>query len=135
MAIADLITDGFCWTFAKEDSPPQRLMESCVDGPAYGIHYVPLRRFTLATHKSAAKRARQTIRKNEVNRKVRSQVRTAESKIRSAISKKDKKTAEDLMSKFMSAVDKAAQKGVIHARSAARRISRVASQLSALGGK
>lgn len=87
----------------------------------------------MATHKSAAKRARQSVRRNAVNRKVRSQVRTAELKIRQLISKKDKKAAEEMMASFMSAVSKAAQKGVIHSRNAARRIARVATQVSALG--
>lgn len=87
----------------------------------------------MATHKSAEKRARQAVRKNAVNRKIRSQVRTAETKIRGLISKKDKKAAEEAMNAFMSAVAKAAQKGVIHARQAARRIARVSSQVSGLG--
>lgn len=87
----------------------------------------------MATHKSAEKRARQSVRKNMINRKVRSQVRTAEVKVRSLITKKDKKAAEEAMASFMSAVAKAAQKGVIHTRNAARRIARVSIQVAGLG--
>ena len=86
----------------------------------------------MATHKSAEKRARQSERKNSINRKVRSQVRTAESKVRGLITKKDKKAAEEAMATFMSTIAKAAQKGVIHARNAARRIARVSSQVAGL---
>src|SRR5262245_6684630 len=91
------------------------------------------RRTSLATHKSAEKRARQSERRNATNRKRRSQVRTAEQKIRALISSKDKKAAEAMLAAFMSAVQKAAKTGVIHSRAAARRIARVATQISALG--
>ena len=86
----------------------------------------------MATHKSAAKRARQALRINAVNRKVRSKVRTVEQKIRAVIAKKDKKAAEEMLTEFMSVVSKAAKKGTIHARNASRHISRISEQISAL---
>lgn len=86
----------------------------------------------MATHKSAEKRARQSLRRNAVNRKTRSQVRTIEKDIRELLVKKDKKAAEQLLNTFMSTVSKAAQKGVVHARQAARRISRVSEQIAKL---
>lgn len=67
-----------------------------------------------------------------MNDRVQSTVRTFERKIRKAISAKDKKAAEEMLGSFMKTVDKAAQKGVIHAKNAARRISRVAKHISAL---
>ena len=86
----------------------------------------------MATHKSAAKRARQALRQNAVNRKTRSKVRTIEQQIRTLIAKKDKKAAEALLTTFMSTVGKAAQKGVVHARNASRHISRISEQIAGL---
>ncbi len=86
----------------------------------------------MATHKSAAKRARQALRINAVNRKTRSKVRTMEQKMRDLLVKKDKKAAVELMNSFMSVLDKAAQKGVIHARNASRRIARVSNAIAGL---
>lgn len=87
-------------------------------------------RSNLATHKSAAKRARQSVRKNKVNRQRRSEVRTIEKQVRDLIAKKDKKSAELLLKTFMKTVNKAAHKGVVHARNAARRISRISSAIA-----
>ncbi|MGE0763500.1 MAG: 30S ribosomal protein S20 [Bdellovibrionales bacterium] len=86
----------------------------------------------MATHKSAEKRARQSVRKNAINRKTRSTVRTVDKQMRDLLVKKDKKSAEALLSTFMSVVAKAAQKGAIHTRNAARLISRVSEQVSNL---
>ena len=86
----------------------------------------------MATHKSAEKRSRQSLRKNAVNRKTRSTVRTVEKQMRDLLLKKDKKSAEALLTTFMSVVSKAAQKGAIHTRNAARRIGRVSHQISGL---
>ncbi|MBX7231976.1 MAG: 30S ribosomal protein S20 [Bdellovibrionales bacterium] len=86
----------------------------------------------MATHKSAEKRARQSLRRNAVNRRRRSQARTIENKIRQLIVKKDKKAAEALLSEFMSVVGKAAQKGVLHAKNMSRRVARVSKQIAGL---
>lgn len=86
----------------------------------------------MANHKSAAKRARQTKTRTEVNRNTRSTVRTFEKKLRSAIETKDKATAEAALVTFCSKIDKAAAKGVIHRNTAARKSSRLASQVAAL---
>lgn len=86
----------------------------------------------MATHKSAAKRARQALRINATNRKTRSKVRTMEQKMRAILTKKDKKAAEELLNSFMSTLGKAAQKGVIHTRNAGRRIARVSAEIAGL---
>lgn len=86
----------------------------------------------MANHKSAEKRARQSLRKNAINRRTRSTVRTIDKQMRDLLTKKDKKSAEALLQSFMSIVDKAAQKGVIHARNAARRVSRMAAHVAHL---
>jgi len=86
----------------------------------------------VATHKSSEKRARQDIKKTANNQKTLGAVRTAEKKLRTAIASKDAKTSTELLKKFSSTIDKAASKGVIPAKTASRKISRVSAQISSL---
>ena len=79
----------------------------------------------MANHKSAAKRARQTIRKTTINARTKATVRTFEKKLRSAISKKDKEAAQQLLVTYTSKAAKAAQKGVLKAKAASRKIGRL----------
>jgi len=90
---------------------------------------------TLANHKSAAKRARQTIRRTGRNSQIKKAVRTCEKKLRLAVSNKKGKEALELLVKYDSKISKAAQKGIIHAKNASRRVGRLASQVQAIGGK
>jgi small subunit ribosomal protein S20 len=50
-----------------------------------------------------------------------------------AIQTKNGEEAKKALKLFMSEIDKAAQKGVVHVKRAARRISRLSKQISALG--
>lgn len=84
----------------------------------------------MATHKSAEKRARQSLRRNAINRKVRSQVRTLDKQVQGLIAKKDKAGAEKLLQTFMTAADRAAKKGTLHTRNASRRVSRLSTQVA-----
>jgi small subunit ribosomal protein S20 len=88
-------------------------------------------RFSLANHKSAAKRARQAVKISLRNSATKNGVRSLEKKVRTAISSKDAKVTE-LLRDFASKVTKAAQKGVIPAKTASRKISRLAAQVSAI---
>jgi len=85
--------------------------------------------YTLAQHKSAAKRARQAVRKNKVNTARKSKVRTSEKSLATAIKKKDAKAIPALLSHYTSQMMKAAQKGVFSKSTAARKISRLSSQI------
>ena len=87
----------------------------------------------MANHKSAAKRARQSVRRNAVNSKTMGEVRTFEKKLRSAIGKKDKTESQKLLITFKSKIGKAAQKGRVHLKTAARKISRLSRQVSSIG--
>lgn len=80
----------------------------------------------MATHKSAEKRARQSIRKTAVNTATLSKVRTFERKVRSAVASKDKAAANGALKEFSSVVMKAATKGVVHKSTASRKIGRLA---------
>lgn len=86
----------------------------------------------MATHKSSEKRARQDVKKQANNQKTLNSVRTFEKKVRTAIAAKDAKSAQELLKSFSSKMDKAASKGVIHAKTAARKVSRISAQISAL---
>ena len=86
----------------------------------------------MANHKSAAKRARQSERIAKVNSKRKSTVRTAERSLLKAIGDKNKDEAMKLLVNFSSKVGKAAQKGVLHTKTASRKISRLSKQVYAL---
>lgn len=84
----------------------------------------------MANHKSAAKRARQSVKKAARNTATKSGVRTFEKKLRTAISAQNKDEAATALKEFSSKIAKAAQKGVIRTQTAARKISRLATQVS-----
>jgi len=86
----------------------------------------------MANHFSAIKRARQTATRTVRNRINRSRIRTALRHFRDALAKGDKAAAEQMYRQTVSALDKAIQKGVLHANAAARQKSRLGARLSAL---
>ena len=81
----------------------------------------------MANIKSAKKRARQNVRKNDVNHSYISGVRTAIKNFRSAVTEKG--NTEDTVAFFkmaQSKLMKAATKGILHKNNAARRVTRLA---------
>ncbi len=86
----------------------------------------------MANLKSAAKRARQSPKKQATNMKTKNSVRTFEKKLRVAIAAKDMTTSQTLLKDVASKLDKAATKGVIHRKTAARKVSRLATQVKSL---
>ena len=86
----------------------------------------------MANHFSALKRARQTAKRTVHNRVNRSRIRTALRHFRDALAKGDKPAAEQMFRQTVSALDKAIQKGVLHANAAARYKSRLSARLHAL---
>jgi len=79
----------------------------------------------MANHKSAEKRIRQTERRNEVNRRNRSRLRTQIKALRAAIEGGDQTQAQAALNQTVSLIDKAIQKGVLHQNAAARYKSRL----------
>ena len=79
----------------------------------------------MANHKSAAKRARQNIRRSARNTATLNGVRTWEKKLRKAVTAKDKKLVPELLKGYMSQVSKASLKGVIKAETASRKVARL----------
>ncbi len=86
----------------------------------------------MANHKSAAKRARQSVKRNNVNTSRKNSVRTHEKNLVKALTAKDAKSLPELLKTFTSQMMKAAQKGVFSKSTAARKISRLSTQVHKL---
>jgi small subunit ribosomal protein S20 len=79
----------------------------------------------LANTKSAEKRNRQAQKRRARNTIVRTRVKGALKKAREAISTKDAAKTGDAVKDAIKTLSKAASKGVLHPRNAARRIARL----------
>ena len=86
----------------------------------------------MANHKSSEKRAKQDIKKNLANKTNESKGKTAVKKVRDAITAGDKKTAAELLKTAQAELRKLAKTGVIKLNTAARRTSRLATQINSL---
>jgi small subunit ribosomal protein S20 len=89
----------------------------------------------MATHYSALKRARQTEKRTARNRSNTSRLRSSLRSFRESLGSADKKTAEARYREIVSDIDKAIQKGVLHANTAARYKSRLRARLNKLAAK
>jgi small subunit ribosomal protein S20 len=78
---------------------------------------------------------RQTIKRTEHNRALRSRLRTALKAIRSAIDTGDTASAKAALSQTVSLIDKMSAKGIIHDNAAGRYKSRIAKRLTATTAK
>jgi len=86
----------------------------------------------MANHKSAIKRARQNVKRNELNRSRRSKIRTLAKSVTKAVEAKDVKTATEGLKSAMSGLARAAGKGTLHRKTAARKTSRLAKAVKKL---
>jgi small subunit ribosomal protein S20 len=83
----------------------------------------------VANHKSAAKRARQSVRKNAVNTRRKNATRTHEKSLLKAIAEKKIQEIPALLATYVSQISKAAQKGVFKGEMASRKISRISTRV------
>ncbi len=79
----------------------------------------------MANHKSAIKRHRQSLVRRARNRAMTTRIKNVVKKVRQAVEEKNKEQALVALQTATSVLDRAAGKKVIHARQAARRISRL----------
>ena len=86
----------------------------------------------MANTASAAKRARQTVRRTVRNRKAKGIIKGELNGIRAAITDGKKADAAKLLSEVSSVLDKAAKSGRIHKNKANRHKSDLASKIAAL---
>jgi small subunit ribosomal protein S20 len=84
----------------------------------------------VASHASALKAHRQSLKNRERNRQFRSKLRNALRGVRSAIDGNDLAAAKTALKQTISLIDRMASKGVIHRNAAGRYKSRLASRLS-----
>jgi small subunit ribosomal protein S20 len=85
----------------------------------------------VASHASALKAHRQSLKNREHNRQFRSRLRTALKNVRSAIDGNDKAAAKSALRDVVALIDKLASKGVIHKNAAGRYKSRLTTRLAA----
>lgn len=84
----------------------------------------------MAKTKSAIKRIRSSARKQERNRAIRSRARTHIKKVDRLIAEGKLEEASAVAIQAISALDRAAEKGIIHKNNAARRKSRLMQRLN-----
>ena len=85
----------------------------------------------MASHASALKAHRQSLKNREHNRQFRSRLRTALKNVRTAIDGNDKGAAKSALRDVVSLIDKLVSKGVIHKNAAGRYKSRLTTRLAA----
>jgi len=86
----------------------------------------PQWRSLLAQHKSAKKRVRQTVKRTERNRSVRSRVKTGIKRLKTAVLEGDAEQTTAALRSAEGLLSRAASKGVIPKKRARRHLSRLA---------
>jgi small subunit ribosomal protein S20 len=79
----------------------------------------------VASHQSALKAHRQSVKHRDHNREQRARLRTALKNIREALADKDQSAAKARLRDTVSLIDRMASKGIIHRNAAARYKSRL----------
>ena len=86
----------------------------------------------MANTAQARKRARQAVAQNEHNASLRSRLRTAIKSVRKAVDAGDKATAAKVFQAAQAAIDKIADKKVVHKNTAARTKSRLSAAVKGM---
>jgi small subunit ribosomal protein S20 len=86
----------------------------------------------MANNASATKRIRQTVVRTERNQARKSRMRTFVKKVETAIASGDKSAASDALRAAQPEMQRAATKGVTHANTVARKLSRLSARIKAL---
>ena len=86
----------------------------------------------MANIKSAKKRIKVTAKKTLRNRMITSRVKTLVKKVVSAVAVSDNEAAKVALAPAVAAIDKAANKGVYHRKTASRKISRLTKSVNNL---
>ncbi len=79
----------------------------------------------MAVHKSALKRARQNEKRRLRNKSTKTRVKNIVKSVRLSVSEKSKEAVLSELITAQSIIDNAAKKGVIHKKTASRKISRL----------
>ena len=84
----------------------------------------------MATHKSADKRHRQSLKRQARNSALKARLRTIVKKARLALEGSDVAAAEARVAEAAQALDKAVGKGALHRNNASRKIGRMSAQIA-----
>jgi small subunit ribosomal protein S20 len=86
----------------------------------------------MANHPSAEKRNRQTQRRTEVNSARKSRIRSFVKKVETAIASGNKDAAKQAFAEAAPEMQRGTNKGVVHQRTVARKLSRLSARIKAL---
>ena len=86
----------------------------------------------MAHHPSAVRQQRRSVRRQAVNKKNKSSLRTQIKKIRELVEAKDKDSAKKLLPEVFSSIDKTVKKGTIHKNKGSRFKSRLSRQVESV---
>lgn len=86
----------------------------------------------MANHDSSKKRIRQTEKRTERNKHLRTTTRTLVKRVRAALQSGDKSAAQSALAQACSQIDRAVSKGLYHRRTGSRYIARLAAQVAKL---
>ncbi|MDY0009530.1 MAG: 30S ribosomal protein S20 [Bdellovibrionales bacterium] len=86
----------------------------------------------MPVHKSAKKRVRRNTRVAEQNKSRTSQMRTSIRKVEEAIAKGDEQAATEALKVAQPKIQRGADKGVLHQKTASRKISRLSKKIKTL---
>lgn len=87
----------------------------------------------MANTKSAKKAARQTIRRTNVNKARRTRLRSSVRKVEEAIASGNKEAAVAALKEAEPIIARTGQTGIVHRKTAARKVSRLSKRVGALG--
>lgn len=87
----------------------------------------------MANTRSAKKATRKIARRTDTNKSRRSRIRNFVRKVEEAIAGGDKATADSALAAAQPELMRAASKGVLHKNTAARKVSRLAKRVKAIG--
>ena len=83
----------------------------------------------MANHKSAKKRSRQTIKKNEINSQVLTQVKTNLNKFTELLKDKNKEDLDKSLSSINSSLSKALKRGLVKKQYVSRKLSSLSKKI------
>lgn len=86
----------------------------------------------MAQHKSAKVRIRRNARAAEINHSRLNRIRSYVKAVETAIAAGDKKAAQEALKKVMPELTRGANRGVVHKKTASRKLSRLSARIKSL---
>ncbi len=100
--------------------------------PPFRIPFLNPRMLAMANTKSAAKAARQSLKRKAVNDARRSRVKSSVKKSEAAIDAGDKSAANAAFQQMQAELMRGARKGIVHPNAVARKMSRLSKRIKAI---